>query len=176
MAKVPTAKRTERASSPTVGERTEASSAAKTGEESDDNKSILNDEDEDDEEEVEEVPVHTCRPRRYWEMTPVEVELEAMRKLFIEGLGFNDTAARFVHSLCTWPCLPRSTHLGSQQERWTMQWRHCISQRFAMPASKTLTWKVSRVQMLPASSKGSRGMACTRRRWRPWLPYPLAHS
>jgi hypothetical protein len=83
----PTAKR---------GERTEANPTGEIAEESDDNKSILRTEDEDSEEEEERVPEHTCRERRDWEVTPVERELEAMRKLFIEGLGFNDTAARFI--------------------------------------------------------------------------------
>ncbi len=88
----PTAKRGERTEANPTGEireeRTEANSTGKTDEESDDNKSILRTEDEDSEEE-ERVPVHSCRERRDSEVTPAQRELEAMQKLFIEGLGFN---------------------------------------------------------------------------------------
>ncbi len=92
----PTAKRGERTEANPTGEIREERTEAKTDEESDDNRSILRTEDEDSDEEEERVPVHTCRERNDWEATPVQRELEAMRKLFIEGLGFNDTAARFI--------------------------------------------------------------------------------
>ncbi len=96
----PTAKRGERTEANPTGEireeRTEANSTDKTDEESDDNKPIFSTEDESSEEEEEGDPVHSCRERRDSEVTPAQRELEAMRKLFIDGLGFNDTAARFV--------------------------------------------------------------------------------
>lgn len=69
--------------------------AGKTGEGSDDERSIFDSDDEEEEDEDDDAPVHTVQPRPD-SPTPAEIELMEMRRLFTQGLGFNDEAARYV--------------------------------------------------------------------------------
>jgi hypothetical protein len=70
-------------------------SAAKTGEESDDDRPLFNDDDDEEEEGEGDPLIHTAEERRE-PLTPAERELIEMRRLFIQGLGFTDAAARYV--------------------------------------------------------------------------------